>query len=190
MFEILDNSKTKNYSLLKETILSPRFPWYYSNATTIGDDVKGYVNISQFAHTFIGRPEMCGWSTSDSELHQLAVDVVREILSENDYLINEYFFLRLASNCVLPSDGVQFSSPHVDHKFPHYNFLVYLTNSGGSTFIEGKEHKPEEDQSILFTGEHYLQLPKKGRRIVLVATIFPLDEKNLNLLKIPFFDVN
>jgi len=72
---------------------------------------------------------------------------------------------------------------------PKNQETVYLTNSGGSTFIEGKEHKPEEDQPILFTGEHYLQLPKKERRIVLVATIFPLDEKNLNLLKIPYLDV-
>ena len=189
MLSILDNSKTKNYSLLKETILSPRFPWFYSSASTVGDDVKGHLNMPVFSHTFVGRPEMYGWSTTDSEIHQLAINVVREIMSENQYYTNEYFILRLASNCVVPRNGIQFSSPHIDHKFPHYNLIVYLTNSGGSTFIEGKEHKPEEDQAILFTGEHYIQLPKKERRIVLVATIFPLDEKNLNLLKIPYLDV-
>lgn len=186
MLAVLDNSKTNNYCLLKETILSQKFPWFYTSATTEGDGLTGHVNVPMFGHTFIARPEMHGWSKHDSDMYQLSVDVIREILCENEYYSNEYFILRLASNCVLPSDGVQFSLPHIDHNFPHYNLLVYLTNSGGNTFIEGYEHKPEEDQCILFTGKHYIQLPKKERRIVLVATIFPLDEKNLNLLEVPF----
>ena len=33
-----------------------------------------------------------------------------------------------------------------------------------------------------------MQLPKKERRIVLVATIFPLDEENLNSLGIPYLN--
>ena len=36
---------------------------------------------------------------------------------------------------------------------------------------EGEENKPEEDQAILFSGNHFIQLPKKDRRIVLIATI-------------------
>ena len=119
MLSILDNSKTKNYSLLKETILSPRFPWFYSSGSTVGDDVEGHVNIPVFSHTFIGRPEMYGWSTTDSEIHQLAINVVREIMSENQYYTNEYFILRLASNCVLPRDGIQLSSPHIDLSLIH-----------------------------------------------------------------------
>ena len=34
-----------------------------------------------------------------------------------------------------------------------------------------EENKPEEDQSIIFTGSHYMQLPKRDRRVVLVATL-------------------
>ena len=75
------------------------------------------------------------------------------------------------ANCTLPSDTAEFSSPHIDHDIPHLNFLLYLTANGGSTFVEGEEHKPEEDQAILFSGNHYIQLPKRGRRIVLIATI-------------------
>ena len=37
--------------------------------------------------------------------------------------------------------------------------------------MDWEEHKPEEDQAILFSGEHYMQLPERGRRIILIATI-------------------
>ena len=76
----------------------------------------------------------------------------------------------------------------IDHTFPHFNFIVYLTNSGGNTIVEEDTHEPIEDQPIIFTGWHYMQLPKKERRIVLVATIFPLDEENLNSLGIPYLN--
>ena len=47
-----------------------------------------------------------------------------------------------------------------------------MTDSGGSTYIEGEEHQPQEDQTIIFEGEHYMKLPEKYRRIVLVAPLF------------------
>ena len=190
MIEILKNPKTENYHLLKETILSRRFPWFYASTTTHGESegIPGFVNVPMFGHVFIGRPETYGWSTTDSDLHQLAVDVVREILHENNFISKQYYILRLAANCVLPNEGLQFSEPHIDHTFPHFNFIVYLTNSGGNTIVEEDTHEPIEDQPIIFTGWHYMQLPKKERRIVLVATIFPLDEENLNSLGIPYLN--
>ena len=68
--------------------------------------------------------------------------------------------------------GEQFSNPHVDHDFPHVNFLAYLSDTGGRTFVDGEEFNPSEDDAIIFTGRHYLELPKKGRRIVIVGTMF------------------
>lgn len=171
MLKILQNSKTENYKKLKENIFSPFFPWFYSG-NTIEDPVEiaGFKSMPQYAHVFLSRPEEYGWSQPASELHELAAEVIREILKENGFYPKNYFFLRIASNCISPDEGIQLSLPHEDHNFPHFNFLTYLTSSGGSTFVEGQEHRPVEDQSILFTGKHYMQLPKKERRIVLVAT--------------------
>ena len=76
------------------------------------------------------------------------------------------------ANCSLPISGEQFSNPHVDHDFPHVNFLAYLSNTGGRTFVDGEEFNPSEDDAIIFTGKHYLELPKKDRRIVIVGTMF------------------
>ena len=67
---------------------------------------------------------------------------------------------------------MQFTNPHTDHSFKHVNLLIYLTDNGGKTFVEGEEHEPSEDDVILFTGEHFFELPKKGRRIVIIATLF------------------
>ena len=95
MIEILKNPKTENYRLLKETILSRRFPWFYASTTTHGESegIPGFVNVPMFGHVFIGRPETYGWSTTDSDLHQLAVDVVREILHENNFISKQYYIL-------------------------------------------------------------------------------------------------
>ena len=61
----------------------------------------------------------------------------------------------------------------MDHYFPHTNFICYLTEDrgGGRTFVEGHPpHKPVEDECIVFTVEHYSELPKNGSRIVIVGT--------------------
>ena len=172
MIKILKNSKTENYKKLKEHILSPYFPWLYTG-TTVENAIEtaGFRDMPQYGHVFISRPEQSGWSQPVSELHQSAAEVVREILEENGLHREDYIFIRMSANTTSPNEGVQFSLPHEDHKFPHFNFLTYLTNSGGSTFVMGEENKPEEDQSIIFTGSHYMQLPKRDRRVVLVATL-------------------
>ena len=54
--------------------------------------------------------------------------------------------------------------------FPHKNMLIYLTDAGGSTFVEGEEFAPEEDDVIMFEGLHWHKLPRKERRVVLVMT--------------------
>jgi len=174
MIQLLQNSNSDNYQLLKKTILDEQFPWFYRGNTTPVNkkNITGHRNIPMYCHSFIGRPETFGFSKHDSTVYKLALTVVREILTENNIFTNSYFVLRLATNCTYPSEGIQLSMPHVDHAFPHLNILTYLNSAGGSTFIEGEEHEPIEDQSILFSGEHYIQLPKKERRIVLISTLF------------------
>ena len=86
---------------------------------------------------------------------------------------------------VHPRNGIQLSEPHLDHNFPHYNLLVYLTNSGGETFVENEVYSPKEDDVIIFTGKHYMKRPSDDRRVVLIATILPFGEDGLNSLGIP-----
>ena len=53
---------------------------------------------------------------------------------------------------------------------------VYLTNpEGGSTVCEGEEFTGKEDDAIIFEGKHYNYPPKRGRRMVIVATFSDYD---------------
>ena len=102
----------------------------------------------------------------------MTVGVVTEILKFNNKDA-KFFFTRMSINATFPIEGNQFTIPHHDHDFPHMNFLCYLTenHSGGRTFIDGHPpHEPVEDECIVFSGKHYIELPKKGRRIIIVGT--------------------
>ena len=70
--------------------------------------------------------------------------------------------------------GEQFSEPHIDHRFPHFNLLVYLTNEGdgGETIVEDEKFHPQANNIILFKGKHHMKRPCVGRRVVLISTIF------------------
>lgn len=169
MIKVLNNSLTDSYLEFKKKILDDHFPWYFNNDVS-KQEFNSDGNVFYYGHTFFTRPEVDGFSQPSSKYFELGFRVMREILTENNYDSKKYFLLRMNANCLLPSNSAEFSTSHIDHDFPHLNFLLYLTGSGGSTFVEGEENKPEEDQAIIFSGNHYMQLPKKGRRIVLIAT--------------------
>ena len=179
MIKVLKNPKTDKFYKLKNHILSESFPWYYhkhtSNQTTL-NRLNGYIAMEGYGHCFLARPEKFKFTKTDSALCCECIDVLTEIIDSNN-LFDSYFFLRAAANCIHSNQGMQLSNPHVDHSFPHYNLIVYLTDTGGETFVENEVHDPKEDDVILFTGQHYLKRPIKDRRIILVATIFTYKEQ-------------
>ena len=100
--------------------------------------------------------------------------VMAEIIDYNSLYKNiPYFFLRSNANATHPDSGRQYSDRHVDHpNTPHSNLIVYLTDTDGDTIIGDNRHSPKEDDIVLFTGEHCMQRPTKGRRVILISTIF------------------
>ena len=171
MIKVLKNPKTDKFYELKNLILSPNFPWYYQYSTGEEEEVEGHMHMEGYGHAFFVRPETHKFTKIDSSYSTACRDVLVEIIDNNN-LFDNYFFLRAAANCIHSNQGIQLSIPHVDHNFPHYNLIVYLTDTGGETFVENEVHDPKEDDVILFTGQHYLKRPIKDRRILLVATIF------------------
>ena len=166
MLEILQNPKTENYLRFKNVILDKQFPWYFH-------DHQPSAPPYFYSHILLQRPEDAYYTKSTSTESEIGVAVVSEILKFNDNN-SKFFITRLCINSTYPIKGNQFSPSHVDHYFPHTNFICYLTEDhggGGRTFVEGHPpYKPVEDECIVFTGEHYSELPKKGRRIVIVGT--------------------
>ena len=86
-------------------------------------------------------------------------------------------FLRGCINLSYPHPGR--SGVHVDHPFPHYQFLLHLNKSnGGSTLILDSKKKiiktiePKQFKGFGFKGglPHCMTFPKSGRRVVAVLT--------------------
>lgn len=174
MIRVLKNPLTANYTALKQHILSPLLPWYWQEGSTValsaGDE---FTNVQNYTHVMLARPDEIGgdglhFSRYDSPLVEAAARCLVEILEHNGVGVN--CFMRICANCVHPAERVLSSIPHVDHRFPHSNLLVYLTGSDGSTVVEGERCEPAEDKAVLFQGEHHMMTPTAGRRVVLVAT--------------------
>ncbi len=161
MINVLSNNRSPEYLELKKIVLAENFPWNYQDSGT---------GMPFYCHSFLTRPEG-KYSEVCSQFTELAAYVISDLLEQNKLATN-YFFLRSAANCVHPDSDIQLSEPHVDHDFPHINMLVYLTNAGGKTYCEGVEHDPKEDDVVVFNGEHFMERPTKGRRIILVNTLY------------------
>lgn len=172
MLNSLSNPKTPHYKEFKKWVLGPDFYWNY-NAQGGVKFPGGYSDRSVpfYTRAFIKRPEISKYPVTAQDPHEVdsVVKVMTEILEHNKYNFNS--ILRLAVNCVHPEKVVTSSFAHVDHYFPHKNFIIYLTSAGGSTFVEGKEYSPKEDDAIVFSGEHYMKTPEHNRRVILVATM-------------------
>ena len=167
MIKVLENPKTVKYLSMKNYILSEDFDWFWTEKSTVDGDGE---NVSLYYHSFLSRPEHSGGKYPKVCCNNIesACVIIEEILRYNDIKINS--FLRIAVNCVHPYATVLKSVPHYDHEFPHKNILIYLTDAGGSTFVEDEEHSPNEDDVIVFEGLHYHETPLNKRRVVLVAT--------------------
>jgi len=102
----------------------------------------------------------------------LVHDALVEVVNFNNLTLNS--FIRINANCVHPTKTNNLTVPHYDHKFDHFNMIIYLNDAGGETVVleNGNriEHHPKEDDIILFQGLHCHRPPKEKRRIVLVTT--------------------
>ena len=163
MLKILKNPKSEAYLRGKQLALSDQLLFNWSPSNT------GHY---YYSHNIINKPDSKLYhSHGMSEHTALYVAVINNILHANNLATNGFHIFRANINVVHPSEGEQFSEPHKDHCFPHVNLIAYFSDVGGRTFCEGEEHDPQEDDVILFEGEHYMEKPKTGRRVILVSTL-------------------
>ena len=181
MLKKIYNPKSAEYLDFKKYCMGEEITWNWSERhCEMGDynppdwDEDCY-NFGFFGHVFLLPPnERFLYSVPISQKTTDAHDVVRGILEFNKIKVDRIY--RIAVNVSLPIDGEGHSLPHTDHPFPHKNLIVYLTNpEGGSTICEGEEFTGKEDDAIIFEGKHYNYPPKRGRRMVIVATFSDYD---------------
>lgn len=171
MITTLKNYKTEAYKRLKETIMSPNFPWNYYG-TTIQNQTD---DLHLMSHCFLARPgQENPYTKSLSEHTPLAAFVCQQILGMNE--IEVHMFYRIAVNLVFDTEGT--SVRHVDHEYPHENLIVYLNKfDKGRTLVYDNDDNeysvtPKEDKAVTFNGsyQHCHESSSNGRRIALIAT--------------------
>ena len=181
----LKNNISEGYKNLKKTILGKEFSWYYYPASVENcyNPNNEYNNTYFLGHVFLERPEIRRYSKMWSAFGEDAVALIDETIADNKiYLSKEskplekYLILRINANMTFPTPDTRRTPPHEDHTFKHLNMIFYLTPSGGRTFCGEDEHDPEEDDIILFKGEHNFELSKYQPRTIIVATILPLEQ--------------
>lgn len=192
MIKILSNPKNESYFKLKERVLSSEFVWTYSPKTIVED--KNYSDkfkeIDFYSHCVIERPtDERPFPSITSTEWQLSSEVFTDIMVHNDLPFNCIY--RINFNCTSYFGDDLLSPPHIDHRYPHNNLIIYLTDfSNGFTHIFNKtwpkydqidinpsdmkySFKGNEDDIITFDGFHYhcIDSPKLGeRRIVMIVT--------------------
>lgn len=178
-FTQLVNPCTNNYQQFKNVLLSNKIAWYF-HAKTIPDSKndKDYKDISFYSHTLLQRPKQSdeGGLLFAEQKSNLLYDfntVLQEIVTHNS--LNFNCLIRANVNCVHPQQEIKPTPPHYDHKFPHTNLIIYLTDAGGETIVfneNSNQHSftPKEDDVIVFSGLHCANPPKDKPRIIVVAT--------------------
>lgn len=177
MINYLKNPNTEVYRHFKSIVLSDETPWYYNRYSNPTISTDGYLSRGFYSHNIVKRPEENFWTPKiQSSMFDIFSMVLKEIVEFNDIKINT--ILRANLNCMHPDNSNNAATvPHCDHDFEYKQFILYLTDSGGSTlFFDDNlnvidEYFPEEDSIIEFPKIlHANTLPKENRRIVLVVT--------------------
>jgi len=189
MIQKLYNPKTDFYKYFKDFILGPHFGWHWLDESTPGYEKEHHENLGHYSHSFLMRSafEDRFYPKTNSAYIEQAQQLFLEIARANK--IEPYVIYRMNANAVHPTSSMKYSVPHHDHKYPHKNMLVYLTDpSGGDTVCEGESFLAEEDDVIIMEGEHCHKPPHTGRRVVLVYTFLDHEligrcYQGLNLLK-------
>tara|TARA_R110002020_G_scaffold3778_1_gene16792 strand:+ start:3335 stop:3910 length:576 start_codon:yes stop_codon:yes gene_type:complete len=169
-FRIIDNVLNESFlSLVKDTIESWNFPWYFLSNSSV--PVKKMVNEGlnySFHHTAL---DADGKNSNFYDMSNMMALVMKD-----SFKLDHYKIVRLRWGMTMSIDKVYRNDPHVDSKNPHKVILFYLQNSDGETYFYNDSNEvidsvtPKENRAVLFDGSllHSSSKPVNfARRIVL-----------------------
>ena len=171
---LLKNPKTSEYTRCKDEILGKKFDWNRIQGSSTGTR-PGYDDYPFLSHNFLIRPggiDNTNLYSMVSCRNILAVQqLFREIAKHNE--IDPKVIYMITANAVNPTANNLPFPPQVNHEFPHYTMIVYLSDPhGGSTIVDGQEYDTEEDDVLIFDGKekYCTKPPSKNTRISLITT--------------------
>ena len=156
---------TEEEEYIKNTILSDSTPFWWIKESILGEGKPLFIHILIHRET----------QQIVSEHANFFQKIAKRFATRHKIPCN--VFLRGSINLTYPQSGK--SAVHIDHNFPHYQFLLHLNKAdGGSTLIldsKGQVIKtisPKQFKGFGFKGgvPHCMTFPKKGRRVLAVLT--------------------
>ena len=178
-------------AIIENDILGYYFPWYYisKQTTYIYQDVVPkeirdgeYVNGPFLSHSLLRRTEEEHIKHTQRPMdhysegyYEFFIGIFHRWMQANNLKYSNIFRANLNCNWYNGDDAV--TVPHEDHTWPHYNWLLYLTDNPGAPTIIWHDDKwlelPAEKFMVSnFEGcYHAHKYPKVGeRRVVVVIT--------------------
>jgi hypothetical protein len=167
----------ENLDFIENIIFKEKnFSWYYQDQATFTSDPS--VTSNFFSHTVLQRLDKKDISEAiNSKYYRETVDILKNFLNSIEVKVN--FFTRIAYNLTF-NNGEEKCDIHSDHAFDHNQVIIYLNDcldkNSKTVVLDNnkqilKEIYPEKFKGICFGSNlHYHFFPKKGVRIVLVAT--------------------
>lgn len=177
---------------IDETILGCQMPWYYISKQTLNKDLEyipenirpyiTFVNPPFLSHTLLMRTEeenvdhISRPRNHYSSLYEFFMEIFHRFTVENNIKYKKIYRANL--NLTWYS-GLNHSEPHLDHSWPHKNFIMYLTDCDRSETIIWPEDFSvsylipcKKNTAVTFDSVwHAQRMPGIGeRRIVLVIT--------------------
>jgi hypothetical protein len=164
------NSEDINF--IENVVLNNNFP-FYQLKHTVSDNYQ-----DSLTHTILKRPED-SINRIVSPYFTQTLNIIKSFFNSIN-IKGEIKLLRLAINFTY-NNGYEKCEIHQDHPYDHTQLIIYLNDpldKESKTVILDKDHKtilkeitPEKYKGVWFEGlPHTLFFPKKGNRIILIAT--------------------
>lgn len=134
--EIIDNFlDQQTFNVLKQTITSKDFPWYYHNNIVEDKEIRNY-KTSLFAHIVYNdyQPQSSVFSLLDCILNKLDIKAL----------------IRIKLNNYSKTEKIEQHNPHIDYPYEHKGVLFYLNNNNGYTIINDKKVDSIENRLVKF----------------------------------------
>jgi hypothetical protein len=181
--------------VIDNVFLGPNFPWFWHDIQTTDprevtlaavpedrrDQIEFY-NGPFLSHILLTRTEVETVKHTDrlatdvSTYWEFFLEIFHRFMKENGRTYTNIFRANLNLTWY---NGDQFTAPHLDHTWPHYNFIMYLSEcTGGETLVWNEDFSikytipPIQYSAVTFENRYHAHnYPKLGnRRLVFVVT--------------------
>lgn len=137
---------------IENYILGVHFPWFWQNQQTINDEETINTSIPSnivqhlefyngpfLSHTLLYRTEDETISHQSRPQHEVSqyfeffLEIFNRFMIENNLEYSKIFRANLNLSWF---NGAKHTTPHLDHHWPHHNFIMYLTDcEDGQTLV-------------------------------------------------------